>query len=125
MTTFFLVVRIMLPITKTDKETRSKFQRFLFNGFADKDELKTAILANNPHMDVDQRSLVEQDIDNLQAFISSTYSNGSIVGGLVQVVDVQDYAFIGQWRFNQRRLSDSYRSTVSDETAFDDNTATI
>ena len=59
MTTFFLVVRMMLPITKLDKETRSKFQRFLFNGFADKNELKAAILANNPHMDTDQRSLVE------------------------------------------------------------------
>ena len=100
MTTFFLVVRIMLPITKTDKETRSKFQRFLFNGFANKDELKAAILANNPLMDADQRSLVEQDIENLQAFISSTHSRESIIGGLVQVVDVQDYAYIGQWRFN-------------------------
>ena len=126
MTTFFLVVRMMLPITKTEKESRSKFQRFLFNGFADKNELKAAILANNPHMDADERSLVEQDIDNLQALISTTYSDHSIIGGMVQVVDVQDYAFIGQWRFNQRRLlSDSYISTVSDETAFDDNTATI
>ena len=95
MTTFFLVVKMMLPITKNDKETRSKFQRFLFNGFADKNELKAAILANNPHMDADQRSLVEQDIDNLQAFISSTYSNKSIIGGMVQVADFQDYAFVG------------------------------
>ncbi len=59
MITFFLVVRMMIPITKTDKQTRSKFQRFLFNGFADKNELKAAILANNPGMDADQRSLVE------------------------------------------------------------------
>ena len=125
MTTFFLVVRIMLPITKTDKETRSKFQRFLFNGFANKDELKAAILANNPLMDADQRSLVEQDIDNLQAFISSTHSRESIICGLVQfveVVDVQDYA---QERFNQRRLSDSYRSNVSGETAIGEYTASI
>ena len=59
MITFFLVVRMMIPITKQDKEARSKFQRFLFNGFADKNELKAAILANNPSMDADQRSLVE------------------------------------------------------------------
>ena len=59
MITFFLVVRMMIPITKTDKQTRSKFQRFLFNGFADKNELKAAILAKNPGMDADQRSLVE------------------------------------------------------------------
>ncbi len=107
-------------MTKTDKEKRSKFQRFLFNGFADKNELKAAILANNPHMDADERSLMEQDIDNLTKFISSTLSNDSIIGGMVQVVDVQDYAFVGQWRFNQQRLSDSYLSTVSDEPAIDE-----
>ena len=120
MMTFFLVVKMMLPITENDKETRSKFQRFLFNGFADKDELKAAILANNPRMDTDQRSLMEKDIENLQEFISRTYSIDSVVGGMVQVVDVQDYAFVGQWRFNQRRLSVSYRSTVSDEPLLDD-----
>ena len=55
----------------------------MFNGFADKDELKAAILANNPHMDADQISLMEKDIDNLQEFISSTLSRESIVGGMV------------------------------------------
>jgi hypothetical protein len=39
----------------------------LLNRFADKDELKAAILANNPHMDANQRSLVEQNIDNLKS----------------------------------------------------------
>ncbi len=34
--TFFLVVKLMIPITPSDKEKRSKFQRFLFKGFADK-----------------------------------------------------------------------------------------
>ncbi len=97
----------------------------MFNGFADKNELKAAIFANNPHMDADQRSLVEKDIDYLQTFISSTHSRESIICSMVQVVDVQDYAFIGQWRFNQRRLSDSYRSTVSEETALDDIVASI
>jgi hypothetical protein len=97
----------------------------LFNGFADKDELKIVIVANNPHMDADQRSLVEQDIDNLQAFISTAYSNESIIGGIVQVVDVKDYAFIGEWRFNQRRLSDDNQSTESEEPALDDQIALI
>ena len=50
MMTFFLVVKLMVPITPSDKETRSKFQRFLFKGFADKNELRAAILANNPDM---------------------------------------------------------------------------
>ena len=72
----------------------------MFNGFADKNELKAAILANNPNLDANQRSFVEQDIHNLQEFISTAYSDQSFIGGMVQVVDVQDYAFIGQWRFN-------------------------
>ena len=50
MTTFFLVVKLMLPITPSDKKKRSKFQRFLFKGFADRNELRAAILANNPDM---------------------------------------------------------------------------
>jgi hypothetical protein len=36
---FFLVVRLLLPLTQSDKETRSKFQTFLFNGFANPHEL--------------------------------------------------------------------------------------
>jgi hypothetical protein len=35
MMTFFLVVKLMLPITPSEKEKRSEFQRFLFKGFAD------------------------------------------------------------------------------------------
>ena len=55
MMTFFLVVKLMLPITPSDKNKRSKFQRFLFKGFADKNELRAAVLANNPDMDESQR----------------------------------------------------------------------
>ena len=80
----------------------------MFNGFADKNELKAAILANNPDMDEDQRSLVDLDINSLQELISTAYSNESIIGGMVQVYDIQDLAFSGKWRYNQRRLSESY-----------------
>jgi hypothetical protein len=80
----------------------------LFNGFADKNELKAAILANNPDMDEDQRSLVDLDINSLQELISTAYSNESIIGGMVQVYDIQDLAFSGKWIYNQRRLSESY-----------------
>ena len=51
--TFFLVVKLMLPITPSEKEKRSKFQSFLFKGFADKNELKAAVLANNPDINKD------------------------------------------------------------------------
>ena len=53
--TFFLVVKLMLPIIPSEKEKRSKFQRFLFKGFADKNELRAAVLANNPDMNQSQR----------------------------------------------------------------------
>jgi len=65
MMTFFLVVKLMLPTTPSEKEKRSKFQRFLFNGFADKNELRAAVLANNPDMDQSQRSQMESDLDKL------------------------------------------------------------
>ena len=35
MLTFFLVVKLMLPITHAEKENKSQFRNFLFNGFAD------------------------------------------------------------------------------------------
>ena len=53
--TFFLVVKLMLPTIPSDKEKRSRFQRFLFKGFADKNELRAAVLANNPDMNQSQR----------------------------------------------------------------------
>ena len=59
MTTFFLVIKLMLPITPSDKETRSKFQKFLFQGFVDKNELKAAVLANNPDMNQEQRQIMD------------------------------------------------------------------
>jgi hypothetical protein len=45
MLTFFLVVKLMLPFTQKEKENKSQFKKFLFNGFADRHELKAAILA--------------------------------------------------------------------------------
>jgi len=49
----------MIPITPSEKENRSKFQRFLFKGFADRNELRAAVLANNPDMNESQRSLMD------------------------------------------------------------------
>ena len=71
---FFLVVKLMLPITPSDKEKRSLFQRFLFKGFADIKELRAAILQNNHDIDEEQRSLIESDLDNLSSFIKRAQS---------------------------------------------------
>jgi hypothetical protein len=77
----------MLPITPSDKETRSKFQRFLFKGFADKNELKAAVLANNPDMDQDQRSIMEADLEKLSSFIERASTTHSIVSAMVEIVE--------------------------------------
>ena len=71
MMTFFLVVKLMLPITPSDKDRRSKFQRFLFKGFADKNELRAAVLANNPDMDLTQMSIMDNELTMLSSFIES------------------------------------------------------
>ena len=125
MMTFFLVVKMMLPITPSDKEKRSKFQRFLFKGFTDNNELKAAVLANNPDMDQDQRSLMESDLDKLSSFIESVSFTHSIVGGMVQVVDMQDFAFMGRWKYNLRQQNDNEESSDETETAMGEYLASI
>ena len=105
--TFFIVVKLMLPITPSDKEKRSKFQRFLFKGFADKSELRAAVIANNPDMDRNQRSLMDSDLEKLSSFIDLASSTRTIVGGMVEVVNMQDFAFMGTWRYNPKRDIDN------------------
>ena len=73
----------MLPITPSDKEKRSEFQRFLFKGFADINELRAAILQNNHDIDEEQRSLIESDLDNLSSFIKRALSTQEIVTEMV------------------------------------------
>ena len=43
-------------------------------------------------------------MEKLAGLIESVSSTNSIVGGMVQVVDPYDYAYIGKWRYDQRRL---------------------
>jgi hypothetical protein len=43
----------------------------LFNGFADRHELKAAVLANNPDMDASQRAMMEHDLDELGMLIEN------------------------------------------------------
>ncbi len=125
MMSFFLVAKLMLPITLSEKEKRSKFQRFLFNGFADKNELKAAILSNNPDMNQSQRSLMESDLDKLSSFIERASSTQSIVGGMVEVLEMQDFAFMGTWRYNPRRDIDIDQSSEENEDGMDDFFASI
>ena len=104
MSTFFLVVKLMMPITKSDKKNRASYQQFTFKGFIDHRALKDAIFKHNPDMTADQRSFVEHDMEELNALVEGASTTSSIVGGMVQVVDPYDLAFIGKWRYDQRRL---------------------
>ena len=79
---------MMLPITQSEKEERSKFQRFLFQGFADINELKAAVFANNPDVDQELRSLIDRDLSMLASFIDNAQSTQNIVGGMVQIVEI-------------------------------------
>jgi len=100
---FLLVGKLMLPITKSGKEKRSKFQRFLFNGFANREELESAIFANNPDMTEEQRQDVKHEL-KLDELIEGRSSGSSIVEGMIEVIEVNDYAYMGKWRFDMDRL---------------------
>jgi hypothetical protein len=102
--TFSLVIKLMLPITKSERERQSKFQRFLFNGFANKEELEAAIFANNPDMTEEERSDVKRDLKDLDELIEGRSSGSSIVSGMVDVVEISNYAYMGRWRFDVERL---------------------
>ena len=52
-------------------------------------------------------------MEKLASFISTDKSTRNIAAGMVQVVDVYDYAFIGKWRYDQRRL---LAESVADQT---------
>ena len=65
MLTFLLVIKIMMPMTNEEKDNKSQFRKFLFNGFADKNELKAAVFAQNPLMQSEERSLMEKSLETL------------------------------------------------------------
>jgi len=72
MFTFFLVIKIMMPMTNEEKENKSQFRKFLFNGFANKHELKAAVFAQNPLMQSDERNLMEKSLETLGKLIETT-----------------------------------------------------
>ena len=72
MLTFFIVIKIMIPMTNEEKENKSQFRKFLFNGFADKYELKAAVFAQNPSMLEEERNLMEKSLETLGKLIETT-----------------------------------------------------
>jgi len=49
---------------------------------------------------------MESDIDKLCSFIDRSSTTQSIVGGMVEIVEMQDFAFMGTWRYNQREQNE-------------------
>ena len=58
---------------------------------------------------------MESDLDKLSSFIENALSTQSIVGSMVEVMDVSDYAFVGNALRYRRRENDSDKSSDSEE----------
>jgi len=54
---------------------------------------------------------MDEDLEKLNSLIKSAKSTRSIAGGMVDVVDSQDLAFLGTWNYNHRHQIDTNQST--------------
>ena len=58
---------------------------------------------------------MESNFDELSAFIGRVSTTQKIVGGMVEILDMQDYAFMDRWRYNHPQEIDSDQSSEEDE----------
>ena len=58
LTTFFLVVSLMLPVTEKAKQRYVEMQSFIFGGFVDREELESAVLEQNPDLTTSQKEFL-------------------------------------------------------------------
>ena len=58
-------------------------------------------------MTLEQRQDVQSDLTDLAMLIETAASTRNIVGGMVQVIDTYDYAFIGKFSFRRAKLVDT------------------
>lgn len=76
----------------------------MFTGFKSKEELRDAIHAANPEMTDEESERVDQDLSLLYSvFSQSEDSSGNIMAGMIEVVDVQEYAFMRErgWKIRK------------------------
>lgn len=115
--TFFLVIFIVLPVTKDQKQSRVKFQNFLFNGHSSLESLERAVLEANPSMNEQDRVKVVEILLKRKQIIQKTESTQSFVA--IMVEDVQapsEYQFFGSeitFRMNKRPRDDNTVDSVS------------
>ena len=78
----------------------------MFNGFKSKEELRDAIHEQNPMLTTEESEVVDRNLDHIESLIGeSERASTHIMAGMVDVVMVQDYAFIHErgWRVRAPR----------------------
>ena len=93
MATFYLVVFLMMRVTKQSKMRHVALQKYLLTGFINPEELENAILAQHPDMPAETRAYVHDDCDWIGSLLGK--STGSIMSGMVTVRNNHDYAYMG------------------------------
>jgi len=91
----------MLPVTKAAKQKRDNFQQFLFNGFMDREALKKAIFDEHPNLTVDQREIIEQELEKLDEYVKEVDDAANLMSGMVEYApSAQDYAYMNPSTFH-------------------------
>ena len=90
LTTYFLVVHLMLPLTEQQVRKKAEFVKFLFVGFVKQDQLESAILAQNPHLTEEQQQTIHEDIERLHDFTRKRQNTQSILSSVAHV-NFEDY----------------------------------
>ena len=81
--TFFVVIFMMLPMTKQQHKKRTEMKQFFLNGFVDFDSILPAIIAENPDMTVEEKQAVTLSIERCKSFFKKTCETQEIVSSLV------------------------------------------
>ena len=103
MATFYLVVFLMLRVTETAKARHIALQKFLLSGFVNPKELEAAVFAQHPDMPEEVKGNVRHDCRWLGSFVANDSVTGSIVSGMVEIPNLHEYAYMGQfnrWKYN-------------------------
>ena len=81
--TFGLVVFLMTPVGENQKMARREFQRFLFVGFLNRNELEAAIKRQYPDLTESQLSFIHNDLNEMEDLMTKT--SRDITAGMVTV----------------------------------------
>lgn len=106
LTTFFLVVFLMLPLSAEKRKKRSDFTKFLHNGFMDVDHLESAILAQNPELTAEDKEILHDDMVRVDRLIHMSGDCTSIMSSMVVIDNNNDLGFTDFAKFRRARIRD-------------------